>query len=99
MLYQSTREAPRFLRRFDFRARLQETSPVARETLGLLGYDSFHFAVEKSDRSRDFYVNKFDFREVARSGEELTARSGQESTVVAAGDVRVVVSKALRPTS
>jgi 4-hydroxyphenylpyruvate dioxygenase len=72
---------------------------VARESLGLLGYDSFHFAVERSDRSRDFYVNKLDFREVARSGEVLTARSGQESTVVAAGDVRVVISHPQAPTS
>lgn len=72
---------------------------MAKESLGLIGYDSFHFAVENAARSRDFYVNKFDFREVARSGEELTRRSGQESIVLAAGDVRIVVSKPLTPAS
>jgi len=72
---------------------------VAKDSLGLLGYDSFHFAVEKIDRSRDFYLNKLDFREIARASRGLAERSGQESTVVAAGDVRVAISHATRPTS
>jgi 4-hydroxyphenylpyruvate dioxygenase len=63
--------------------------------LGLLGYDSLHFVVENLERSRKFYTEKFDFKEVARAGDELTARSGQQSVVFGAGDVRVCVSTPL----
>ena len=63
--------------------------------LGLLGYDSIHFVVENLDRSRAFYAERFDFAEVARAGEELTQRSGQQSVVFGAGDVRVCVSTPL----
>ncbi|HEX3344213.1 MAG TPA: VOC family protein, partial [Polyangiaceae bacterium] len=67
----------------------------AKENLGLLGYDSMHFVVENLDRSRKFYSEKFDFKEVARAGDELTTRSGQQSVVYGAGDVRVCVSTPL----
>ncbi len=67
-----------------------------REHLGITGYDSFHFVVEHIDRSRDFYEKKFDFKEVARAGSELTTRSGQESVVFGAGDVRVCISTPIR---
>ncbi len=67
-----------------------------RENIGIVGYDSFHFVVERIDRSKDFYENKFDFKEVARSGSELVARGGQESVVYGAGDVRVCVSTPTR---
>ena len=69
--------------------------PRMSEHIGIVGYDSFHFVVENLERSRKFYLEKFDFKEVARSGEELVARSGQQSTVFGAGDVRVCVSTAL----
>lgn len=72
---------------------------MARESLGLIGYDSFHFVVEDLDRSRNFYVNRFDFREIARSGATLTERSGQQSIVLAAGDVRLVLSRPLHERS
>jgi 4-hydroxyphenylpyruvate dioxygenase len=72
---------------------------VAKESLGLLGYDSFHFAVRDAERSRQFYEEKLDFQRVARSGDALTERSGQRSTVFNAGDVNVVVSEALEPRS
>ncbi len=62
------------------------------ESLGIKGYDSFHFVVEDLERSRAFYVEKFGFQEVARSSDALTARSGQEARVYGAGDVRVCVS-------
>ncbi|HEX8792148.1 MAG TPA: VOC family protein [Polyangiaceae bacterium] len=65
------------------------------EHIGIIGYDSFHFVVENLERSRKFYLEKFDFKEVARAGDELVARSGQQSTVFGAGDVRVCVSTAL----
>jgi 4-hydroxyphenylpyruvate dioxygenase len=64
---------------------------MVREGIGLLGFDSIHFVVEDIERSRRFY-EKLDFHEIARSGDELTARSGQRSIVLAAGEVRVCVS-------
>lgn len=70
-------------------------SSPSKEHLGLLGYDSLHFVVENLDRSRKFYADKFDFKEVARAGDELTSRSGQQSVVFGAGDVRVCVSTPL----
>lgn len=72
---------------------------MARESLGIVGYDSFHFAVENVERSRDFYKRVLDFQEVARSSAALTERSGQQSFVLGAGDVRVVVSHPTRETS
>jgi 4-hydroxyphenylpyruvate dioxygenase len=67
--------------------------------LGIIGYDSFHFVVENLERSRAFYTQKFDFKEVARAGDELTQRSGQQSTVFGAGDARVCVSTPLAQSS
>jgi 4-hydroxyphenylpyruvate dioxygenase len=64
-------------------------------SLGILGFDSFHFAVENLERSRLFYTNRFDFDEVARAGHKLVEKSGQVSAVFGAGDVRVCVSTPL----
>ena len=69
--------------------------PMATENLGIVGYDSYHFVVENLDRSRRFYTETLDFREVARAGEDLVQRSGQQSVVFGAGDVRVCVSTPL----
>ena len=69
------------------------------EHIGITGYDSFHFVVENLDRSRRFYTEKFDFKEVARAGDELVERSGQQSVVFGAGQARVVVSTPLRQQS
>ncbi len=66
-----------------------------KDSIGILGYDSFHFVVENLDRSREFYTRRFGFKEVAKSSRELTERSGQESVVFGAGDVRVCVSTPL----
>jgi 4-hydroxyphenylpyruvate dioxygenase len=65
------------------------------ESLGILGFDSFHFAVENLERSRLFYTERFDFDEVARAGPALVEKSGQVSAVFGAGDVRVCVSTPL----
>ena len=65
------------------------------EHIGVTGYDSFHFVVENLERSRAFYTSKLDFKEVARAGDDLVARSGQQSLVFGAGDVRVCVSTPL----
>lgn len=72
---------------------------MAGEHSGITGYDSFHFVVENLDRSRKFYTERFDFKEVARAGDELVSRSGQQSIVLGAGDVRVCVSTPLRQQS
>ena len=69
---------------------------MAGENFGIMGYDSFHFVVENLERSRKFYTENFDFKEVARASDELVARSGQQSVVFGAGDVRVCVSTPLR---
>jgi 4-hydroxyphenylpyruvate dioxygenase len=68
---------------------------MASDHIGIVAYDSMHFVVENLERSRRFYTEKFDFKEVARAGDELTSRSGQESIVFGAGDVRVCVSTPL----
>jgi len=65
------------------------------EHIGIVGYDSVHFVVENLERSRAFYTKNFDFKEVARAGDDLVARSAQQSIVFGAGDVRVCVSTPL----
>jgi 4-hydroxyphenylpyruvate dioxygenase len=65
-------------------------------TIGILGYDSFHFVVENLERSRAFYTQKLDFKEVARASDALVERSGQEAVVFGSGDARVCVSTPLR---
>ncbi len=72
---------------------------MAGDHIGITGYDSFHYVVENLDRSRQFYADRFDFKEVARAGDDLVARGGQQSLVLGAGDVRVCVSTPLRQPS
>ncbi len=69
------------------------------EHIGITGYDSFHFVVENLERSRKFYTERFDFKEVARAGDDLVSRGGQQSVVLGAGEVRVCVSTPLRQQS
>jgi 4-hydroxyphenylpyruvate dioxygenase len=69
------------------------------EHIGITGYDSFHYVVENLERSRKFYSERFDFKEVARAGDELVSRGGQQSIVLGAGEVRVCVSTPLRQQS
>ena len=69
------------------------------DSIGILGFDSFHFVVESFERSRKFYEEVFDFKEVARAGDELTQRSGQQSITYGAGDVRVCLSTPLTQAS
>ena len=39
------------------------------ESLGIMGFDSYHFAVENLERSKSFYREKLDFDEVARASD------------------------------
>ena len=68
-------------------------------SIGILGYDSFHFVVENLERSRAFYTQKVDFKEVARASDALVQRSGQQAIVFGAGDARVCVSTPLNQSS
>jgi 4-hydroxyphenylpyruvate dioxygenase len=68
---------------------------MASDRVGIVGYDSLHFVVENLERSKAFYTERFDFKEVARAGDDLVARSGQQSIVFGAGEVRVCVSTPL----
>src|SRR4051794_35047474 len=72
---------------------------MAADHSGILGYDSFHFVVENLERSRKFYTENFDFKEVARASDDLVERSGQQSVVFGAGEVRVCVSTPLQQQS
>ncbi|MFT5432080.1 MAG: 4-hydroxyphenylpyruvate dioxygenase [Myxococcota bacterium] len=69
---------------------------AASEELGIIGVDSFHFFVHEPERSDGFYRNGFGWVPVARSGDTMSERTGQQSTVYGGGDIRVVVS---HPTS
>ena len=64
---------------------------MARPSLGIVGYDSYTFVVENLERSRAFYTNRFDFREVSRATHDHVARHGEAGVVFGAGDVRVLV--------
>lgn len=72
---------------------------MSREHCGITGFDSFHFVVENLERSRRFYTEVLGFEEVAKAGDALTERSGQQSSVFGAGKVRVCVSTPLTQTS
>jgi 4-hydroxyphenylpyruvate dioxygenase len=72
---------------------------MSRETLGILGYDSYTFVVENLERSRLFYTSKFDFRESARASRAWSEHTGQASAVFAAGDARVQVVAPLSQSS
>lgn len=71
------------------------SAAMGTEHLGIVGYDSYHFVVENLERSRRFYSETLGFKEVARAGEDLVQRSGQQSVVYGAGDVRVCISTPL----
>lgn len=68
-------------------------------TLGITGYESFEFIVGNLERSRDFYVNRMDFREIARSSAEHRLASGEESVLFEAGHIRVQVTAPLNQRS
>jgi 4-hydroxyphenylpyruvate dioxygenase len=77
----------------------QMSKNVESKGVGIVGYDSFHFVVENIERSKSFYCDRLDFKEIARASDAFVTRSGQQSVVFGAGDVRVCVSTALTQTS
>jgi 4-hydroxyphenylpyruvate dioxygenase len=60
--------------------------------MGIRRLEAIHYYVHDLDRSRRFYVDKLDFREMARGGAELSARGRQRSAIFEAGECRVVCS-------
>lgn len=68
---------------------------TSQESLGLLGIEAIHYYVRDLERSRRFYTERLDFREVAESGPRLTEGGQQRSLVFEAGACRVVCSTPL----
>jgi 4-hydroxyphenylpyruvate dioxygenase len=68
-------------------------------SLGIIGIDSYEFIVADLARSRRFYVDTFDFREVAVSTPDALARTGDESAVFKAGKIHVQVTTPRTTTS
>lgn len=62
------------------------------ETLGLIAIEAIHYYVRDLERSRRFYEDLLDFREIAQSGARLTEGGQQRSVVFEAGKCRVVCS-------
>jgi 4-hydroxyphenylpyruvate dioxygenase len=69
------------------------------DSLGIVGYDSFHFIVNDLARSRRFYVDALGFTEVARASAAKVAAGGEEAAVFGAGQIRVLVSTPVRKDS
>jgi 4-hydroxyphenylpyruvate dioxygenase len=63
------------------------------ESLGIVRLEALHYYVHDLERSRRFYTEKLDFREVGVSDPAYDAQSKQRSAVFEAGDVRVLVSE------
>jgi 4-hydroxyphenylpyruvate dioxygenase len=68
------------------------------DSLGIIGYDSFHFVVADLERSRRFYAG-LGFSEVARSSVSKTEKGGEVASVFGAGQIRVLVSSPQRKDS
>jgi 4-hydroxyphenylpyruvate dioxygenase len=63
-----------------------------KDSLGILGIESAHWYVHDLERSRRFYTQGMDFKEIGGSDPDLTARGRQQSLVFQAGDIVLVIS-------
>jgi len=72
---------------------------MVKESLGILGYESYTFVVENLARSREFYEKKLGFTEIARGNDQRTQRLGEQTSVFGAGSVRIMVSTPLTESS
>lgn len=68
-------------------------------SIGITGIESFEFIVANLERSRQFYVGRMDFREVARSSRELSQKTGEESSVFKNAKIQVQVTTPLHQRS
>jgi 4-hydroxyphenylpyruvate dioxygenase len=62
------------------------------EPLGITGIEGVHYYVRDLERSRRFYVDRLDFREIGESGPELTRTGRQRSLAFRGGDYVVICS-------
>ena len=62
------------------------------EPLGIEGIEGVHYYVRDLERSRRFYVDRLDFREIGESSPELTAAGRQRSVAFQAGGYIVTCS-------
>jgi 4-hydroxyphenylpyruvate dioxygenase len=62
------------------------------EPLGITGIEGVHYYVRDLERSRRFYVDRLDFREIGASGPELTRAGRQRSLAFRAGQYVVICS-------
>lgn len=69
------------------------------DSLGIVGYDSFHFVVADLARSHGFYTEALGFTEVARSSPSKIEKGGEIASVFGAGQIRVLVSSPERKDS
>src|SRR5512140_1392855 len=69
------------------------------DSLGIVGYDSFHFVVQDLERSRRFYAQALGFTEVARASASKIEKGGEVASVFGAGQIRVLVSTPIRKDS
>jgi 4-hydroxyphenylpyruvate dioxygenase len=69
------------------------TSPL--EPIGLRRLEALHYLVHDLERSRRFYLERMDFREVGASTPEQEREAGQRTAVFEAGSVRIACSEPL----
>ncbi len=74
---------------------LHNPEVMSKDSLGLLGYDSYTFLVENMERSRRFYVDTFDFTATEQTSQTWVQAHGQQGVVFSAGDIRVLVMSPL----
>ena len=72
---------------------------IMADSLGIVGWDSFHFIVSDLARSRRFYTEALGFTEVARASKTKIEKGGEEASVFGAGHIRVLVSSPVRKDS
>lgn len=70
-----------------------------RESLGIEALDHLTFYVEYLHRSREFYLEKINFVELAHTTPELHKRRGYEASVFGAGEIRIQVCTPLNSES
>ena len=59
------------------------------ENLGIIGYDGLRFVTLDLQRSRNFYLEKLDFKMTGRSTSAREEETGDRSEVYTAGDIRI----------
>lgn len=64
---------------------------MAKENLGIIGYDSLRFVTLDLDRSLKFYTDKLDFAHIATSTTAWEEATGDVAEVVEAGDIRIEI--------